>query len=145
MYATRANFESAFGAAETADLDVPAGRVLAAIDQAGAEADGYLATRYTVPVASVGANLTRITLDIARFRLWDNRSPEEVRTRYEDAVKWLRDVSAGKVLLTDASGLPIATPSTSSSAIAASSRTLSYQDGFERANAYQPSRWFDYP
>lgn len=145
MYATKANFESAFGASETADLDVPAGRVLAAIDQAGAEADGYIATRYTVPVASVGANLTRITLDIARFRLWDNRSPDEVRTRYEDAIKWLRDVAAGKVLLTDASGMPIATPSTSSAAIAASSRTLSYPDGFERANAYQPSRWFDYP
>ena len=145
MYATKANFESAFGLSEAADLDTPAGRVLAAIDQAGAEADGYLATRYAVPVTSVGANLTRVTLDIARFRLWDNRSPEEVRTRYDDAVKWLRDVSAGRVLLTDASGLPIATPTTSSSAIAASSRTMSYPDGFERASAYQPSRWFDAP
>jgi phage gp36-like protein len=37
--------------------------------------------------------------DIARFRLWDQQAPEEVRRRYEDAIAQLKDVAAGRFAL----------------------------------------------
>jgi len=70
-----------------------------ALDDAAAEVDGYLGGRYELPLDSPPPVLSRLTSDIARYRLYDNLAPDEVRNRYEDAVKFLRAVSEGKISL----------------------------------------------
>jgi len=135
MYADRAAFDLAFGASEAMDLDAATGRIDSAIASACAVADGYIAARYSTPVSSVGSAIKSAVLDIARYSLWDNQAPDEVRTRFEDALRWLRDVSSGKAVLTDSTGAVMTTPSTSSG-IAASVRTMSYGASFDAR--YQP-------
>ncbi len=68
-----------------------------AVADAGAEVDSYLEPRYTVPLADpVPEMVRRVAADITRYRLYDNAPSDEVRTRYEDAVAWLKRVSEGK-------------------------------------------------
>lgn len=75
-------------------------------DAAEGEVDGYLAKRYRVPVdltahpRTAGA-LKSFALDIAAFRLHVRRPPvsEDIRTARADAIKWLRDVAAGTIVL----------------------------------------------
>lgn len=136
MYADRAAFDLAFGASEAMDLDAATGRIDSAIASACAVADGYIAARYSTPVSSVGSALKSAVLDIARYSLWDNQAPDEVRTRFEDALRWLRDVSSGKAVLTDSTGAVMTTPTTSSGMAAASVRTMSYGASFDAR--YQP-------
>lgn len=83
------------GAIETID-DTVLGKSLADAD---AEINGYLAGRYTLPLASTPLILVGHACDIARYRLYDDRATEHVRQRYEDALKYLRDVGAGKISL----------------------------------------------
>ena len=70
-----------------------------AIDDASAEVDGYIGSRYDLPLASPPAVLTRITADIARYRLYDNMATEEVRKRYEDALRFLKSVGKAEISL----------------------------------------------
>lgn len=70
-----------------------------AITDAGAEIDGYIASRYPVPSNPAPAILTLYCGDIVRYRLYDDAATEEVRRRYEDAVKFMRLVADGKVRL----------------------------------------------
>lgn len=73
-----------------------------AIQDADGEIDSYLAVRYSLPLSTVPTALMRIACDVTRYRLYDSRAPEEIRKRYEDAVKWLAAVANGSVSL----GLP---------------------------------------
>lgn len=66
-----------------------------AIADADAEIDSYLAARYTLPLVTIPTALGRIACDVVRYRLYDKKAPEEVRKRYEDAVKWLSAVASG--------------------------------------------------
>lgn len=143
MYASRADFEQAFGVNEASDLEgTDVGRVDAALLRAGAECDAYLAARYSTPVLSVNPALEQATVDIARYRLWDDRASDEVRRRYEDALRWLRDVSKGLAALTDASGALLPTGGDKVQAPAAASvRTTVYGSAFE--SQYNPTAgWF---
>jgi len=79
------------------------------------EVNGYLATRYAVPVdltahADVAATLKAFTLDIAVYRLHLRRSlvSDADRNARNDAVKWLEGVAKGAV------DLPAATTPASS-------------------------------
>ncbi len=131
MYADRAAFDLAFGATEASELEGSASdRINQSLAMATATADSYVSTRYATPVESVGDVLRRAVLDIARHALWDNRAPDEVRTRYEDALRWLRDVSAGKATLTTATGAQ-ATLVNQSGGIAASVRDIAYGGTFD--------------
>jgi len=89
--------------------EIDADVVAAAIDKADALIDAYLAARYSVPVDPVPAVLAGLCVDIAVFNLAArrNRESDSVRRRYEDAVKFLKDVAAGKAVIagvTPASG-----------------------------------------
>ena len=75
-----------------------------AIADADSEIDSYIAVLYSLPLASVPTELTRVACDIARYRLYGLKPLEEVRKRYEDAVKWLAGVASGSRSL----GLPTA-------------------------------------
>jgi phage gp36-like protein len=110
-YATQADLEARFGVDELTQLTdrvnagVPDAAIVArALADADAEIDGYLASRYALPLATVPPVLARIACDIARYRLWEDRSSEEVRRRYEDARRLLESIARGQVSL----GLPAA-------------------------------------
>lgn len=84
-----------------------------ALSDADAEIDAHLSGRYSLPLASVPPVLTRVACDIARYRLWDDQAPDEVRSRYEDARRLLESIAAGKVTLGPAqspSGVQYAAP-----------------------------------
>jgi phage gp36-like protein len=105
-YADRLDFVDAFGERETlmlTNLDNPNATAInpvplnKALDDATAEINTYVASRYIVPLASTPTVVNRYCLDIARYMLDRIRSREDVRLRYEDALKWLGMLASGKV------------------------------------------------
>ena len=112
-YATQQDMNDRFGAVELAQLTdrtngttVDAAVLARALADADAEIDAYLGTRYALPLTSQPPVLARLAADIARYRLFDDRTTEAVRQRYADAVKLLRDMSTGAVRL-DAGSDPV--------------------------------------
>lgn len=77
--------------------------VMASINQALEDAqsaiDGYLAARYGTPMPTPPAVVKRLACDIARYYLHDDRATETIQKRYDAAIAFFRDVSAGKVSL----------------------------------------------
>ena len=114
-YASQTDLTDRFGATELAQrtnrtdgstIDtVVLGRALADAD---AEIDGYLATRYSLPLVSAPPVLTRLAADIARYRLYDDGVPATVLQRYQDAVGLLKRLASGEVQLADVSPTPVA-------------------------------------
>lgn len=101
-YATVQDLVDRFGAVELAQLtDRAAGATLdsavaqRALDDASGEMDSYLGARYSLPLGTTPAVLKAACSDIARYRLYEDRATEEVRSRYEDARAWLRDLAKG--------------------------------------------------
>lgn len=77
-------------------------KVTRAIAEAEAEVNGYIATKYSVPVASPVPDLVKqLAIDVAIYRLYRRRQrvPDDVRTAYEDAVKKLEGIAKGLVTL----------------------------------------------
>jgi phage gp36-like protein len=110
-YAVQADLEKRFGSEELAQLSdringtvIDVTVVALALADANAEIDSYLAVRYQLPLASVPDVLERIASDIARYRLCDI-PPDEVRKRYEDAVRDLKRASDGSLVIDGASPL----------------------------------------
>lgn len=103
-YATRDEFyrmglrASAVAGISTTDLD-------AAILDASSEADGYLSSRYALPLTSWDSSLRKAVSAIAAWNILSAMigfSPEDetaqiLRDRYTDALKWLADVAAGRI------------------------------------------------
>ena len=99
-YCTTSHFNEAFGASELADLTGEDAHTFARAEaDAAGIIDGYLASRYTLPLAVAPTMVIGWALDITRYRLWDERAPEEVRRRYEDALGQLRDLARGLISL----------------------------------------------
>lgn len=111
-YATVQNLVDRFGEVEIARLTTAEGQPVDAIDAAAAqlalddataEIESYLRKRYATPVAApVPQELVRACALIARYNLsfGEQKQPSEQTTRQrEQIVAWLRDISAGKVLL----------------------------------------------
>lgn len=109
-YVTEADFERRFGQDELSDLLRPGHAYAQVENEAASIVDGYLAVRYTLPLVNVPELVQALTADVARYRLWDERAPEEVRRRFESAMQQLRDLAAGRLVLPpDAAGTPPAT------------------------------------
>ena len=73
-----------------------------AIDRAQSEVDGYVATKYSVPLASPSEFIKGLTATIAIYRLYGRGRrgiPDDWQTRYDNAIKSLRDVASGKITL----------------------------------------------
>jgi phage gp36-like protein len=81
-----------------------AAAVVRALDDAASLIDGYLSQRYTLPLPAVPAFLRTMCIDITLYRLASNPAllSEDARRRYDDALRFLRDIGAGKASL----GLP---------------------------------------
>jgi phage gp36-like protein len=99
-YATQQNLIDRFTQRELAQLTdttnsgaIDAAVVAVALADADAEINSYIGARYSLPLAQTTPELVRLASDIARYRLWDASASEEVKARYDDAVKKLRDVS----------------------------------------------------
>lgn len=75
-----------------------------AIDQVCTEIDGYLATRYTLPLPMVPPFLQRIAIDLVREALWTDGAPEGLAKRAENGRKSLRDIGKGALQLEQANG-----------------------------------------
>lgn len=75
--------------------------VNAAIADATALVDSYLAKRYALPLSDVPSVLTRMAGDIARYYLHGSRADKDhpVTVNYRDAVAWLDKVAKGTVQL----------------------------------------------
>jgi phage gp36-like protein len=104
MYASTQDFINAFGEPETimlTNLDDPsAGEPkLDPLDKALIDAtaliDAYVGNRYVLPLTVVSTVTNRYCLDIARYMLDRIRSREDVRVRYEDAIKFFERVTKG--------------------------------------------------
>lgn len=100
-YATRSNLEQRYGTDELEQREsaLPAGAVNQALQDADALINGYLTSRYTLPLSSVPENLPQIACAIARYQLLGDATTERARNDYQDAVAWLKDVAHGRVKL----------------------------------------------
>lgn len=76
-----------------------------AIEAADSIVNGYIAARYSVPVAADPTNtpalIKNISAVICRYLLWDDGAPEEVRKRYEESISYLRDVAQGLIVIAE--------------------------------------------
>lgn len=90
---------SAWDAEEIEAADEALARVQAALDEAGALIDGYLRTRYPLPLDVVPLPLKRVAADAARYYLMDDQATEEVRDRYAALVKLLQHIRDGQFTL----------------------------------------------
>jgi len=115
-YATQQNMIDRYGQQELIELTdrdnlgVLDATVLAnALADADAEINAYLTGRYTLPLASVPPTLTKFAADIARYNLYDTRASEQVKARYDDAIRFLKLLANGTVSLgLDGLSVPVA-------------------------------------
>ncbi len=123
--ASALDYEAAFSQQEVAQLcGADSTRLAQALESAQAECISYIAQRYAIPAngAQAGHALKQAVLNVARYRLFDKRASDEVRTRYEDTISWLRDVSKGMCALISADGQILAAAPTPERAIGLSNQ-----------------------
>lgn len=111
-YITQTGLQERFGATEIADLaESDTNAVARACTDATNLINGYLSARYTLPLTSVPDMVVGWAADIARYRLWDDQAPEEVRRRYEDTLKQLEQLAKGLIALPPGTdGAPVSGP-----------------------------------
>jgi phage gp36-like protein len=77
--------------------------VTRAIADADAEIDSYCGSRYTPPFDPVPVMIRKLSVDIAAYNLFSRRSalkiPNERQKRYENSIRFLRDVAKGLISL----------------------------------------------
>jgi phage gp36-like protein len=106
-YANQEDMINLFGEPEVIELTnldnpnsetIDTTRLDQALDYASREVDSYLqVAQYQLPLTSFPLVLRNKVADIARYHLDSYRAREDVRQRYEDAVKWLQMLASGKV------------------------------------------------
>ena len=116
-YATYSDLLSSFGEGEVErvtdrdrDGSPDDGVIAEGLAFADDHIDGYLRSRYTLPLTVVPRNLVGFACDFARYRFYQDQPTELVQLRYDMANAFLRDVARGLVDLDI--GLPdVETPS----------------------------------
>ena len=83
------------------------GRMLVAAEDAENDINFYIGARFSLPLEPVPSTLVRVASDIARYRLYEDHAPEEVRDRYKDSLRLLEQIAQGKI------NLGVDTPDTS--------------------------------
>lgn len=103
-YATEQEFTDAFGeqlTIELTNLEDPSATTINTdvFDRVATDSDSlinsYLAGRYPLPLSTIPGVIRTIALDIYRYKLGHNAMEEDVRQRYEDALRQLRDIAQG--------------------------------------------------
>ena len=109
-YCTKADLEEQISAVELIELADDEGTgaaddsvVARAIADADAEIDSYCGGRYSVPFSPVPVMIRKLSVDLAIYNLYSRRSvlaiSEERQKRYDNALRFLRDVSRGLISL----------------------------------------------
>ena len=109
MYATEDDLKKRFGARQIDELKSmheievtegeepePVDVVEVALQDADEEINGYIGSRYALPLANVPSNLKRIACDIARYRLYSEQPFEHITKLYDDAIAFLKRVQDKK-------------------------------------------------
>ena len=75
--------------------------VTRAIADADSEIDSYCGVRYSVPFSTVPDRVRKLSVDIAIYNLYARRkgAPEDRKTRYENAIRFLKDIAKGLATL----------------------------------------------
>lgn len=140
-YATRADIEALYGGdelrgvlnlARDAELSpTDTARVDQALTESASQIDAYIGPRYTLPLPTVPDVLRGFAIDMTIYRLAlrNGRPRDELRTRYEDAIKFLGAVGKGHANLP---GVDIG--ATSSDAASGSSDDVQFVNSPRRAN-----------
>lgn len=111
-YADIQNMKERFGVLELLQLTDAVGEDLSAeetavvetaLNDATAFMNGYIRVRHSLPLSPV---LTRLCCEIARFYLYKTAVTDVVKDAYDAAVKVLRDIAKGDLLLSDPEGTP---------------------------------------
>lgn len=118
-YASQSELTTRYGARElvqvTDKTTPPSGSadattIARACTDADGEIESRLGVRYVVPIApTVPTVVVDIACRIARYKLHEDRATPKIRTDYEDAIKFLSDVAAGRANipgLVDSTGSP---------------------------------------
>ena len=113
-YIDQAALERRYGTDEVAQRlsMLPVGALGDILQDATSMIDGYLASRYALPLVEVPEALVANACAIARYKLLGDSVTENARTQYVDAVAWLRDVAAGRVTLQQVAPVPGNSPDT---------------------------------
>lgn len=107
-YATLQNLTDRYGArtlvalsdrGEVATGVVDADVVARALADTDAQIDGYLATRYALPLAQVPALVADLAQAIAIWKLHPYDPDAKIRRDYDDALRALRDIAEGRIRL----------------------------------------------
>ena len=98
-------------------------RISVVLAEASGQMDLYIGTRNSLPLSGLtdgqAADLARMNCDIARYRLWADRASEEVRIRYEDAIKVLEQIATGRIHLDAQTGTTAASAAKATASAAA--------------------------
>jgi phage gp36-like protein len=101
-YCTKQNMIDRFSEAEVVQLTDAAGvgviddTVLGrAIADAASQIDAKIRGLYTLPISPAPTELVPVACDIARYLLHKDAAPELVISRYNAALKFLRDLATG--------------------------------------------------
>ncbi|MCW8857702.1 MAG: DUF1320 family protein [Kangiella sp.] len=105
-YAVLEDMVKRFGEQELIDLTDRAATgsidevvVAQALDDASAIIDGYLGSRYKLPLPSTPSIVVPMCCDIARYYLYDDQATEQVTKRYEDTIRYFKGVASGSIKL----------------------------------------------
>lgn len=107
-YAAAADLVSRFGEYEIEALapstdgttgTFDADKVDSAIADASAEMDTYISQQYVTTGFTAPTILVAVCCDLARYNLYAAKATDEVNTRYQQRISWLRDLAAGKTAL----------------------------------------------
>jgi phage gp36-like protein len=105
-YATQQNITDRFGATELAQLTdrvngtvIDAAVVAKALGDADGEINGYIGSRYALPLAPVPTIIERLACDMARYYLYEDRVTLQVQARYNAALVFLTNIAKGVVTL----------------------------------------------
>ena len=107
-YSTLQTLVDQFGSDEvtrSSDRDADGVADVGVVDRAIADADGeidsYLGVKYEVPLNPVPGIVVTASATIAMYRMSYDAGTltDEKRRRYEDLIRWLRDVASGKAVL----------------------------------------------
>lgn len=103
FYAVMMNNDvSAWSLQQIADANDAASRLADTIQSAEHLIDSYISPRYALPLSQDLVDTSPLPTycnHIVRFMLMDDRTTDEVDKRYDQAMKWLRDVSMNKASL----------------------------------------------
>jgi phage gp36-like protein len=132
-YCTQKDLETLLPVKELAELstewgDIPDSIVIVEIiSKADAEIDSYASVRYATPFSSVPDMIRSLSMDMAIYHLYSRRSavPPIRQTKYEDAIRFLQDVTEGKSNIVGFGGAEVSSKSSAAAESVSNERIFS--------------------